>query len=87
MLDSEHDVNSSLQVKTGSRHNYSAADPDLQDPDHVMLVEKLASFRFKLPSIRRILPSLVDDHVKHESDHVRLYLKLPCSDAITSNFG
>src|SRR5215217_7498966 len=46
----------------------------------------LASFRFKLPSIRRILLNLVDDHVKHGSEHVKLSLKLPCSDAITSNF-
>lgn len=82
MLDSGPEVNSSLQVKTGSKHNCAAAGPDLQKPDHVRLFEKLASLRFKLPSIRRILPSLVDDHVKHASDHVRLYLNLPCSDAI-----
>jgi len=64
-------------------HDMSAAGLDLQNPDHVRLFEKLASFRFKLPGIRRILPSLVDDHVKHGSDHVKLRLKLPRSDSIT----
>jgi hypothetical protein len=60
-------------------HNWSAFVPDLQNRDHVTLFGKLASFRFKLPSIRRILPNLVDDHVK-------LSLQLPCSDENTSNF-
>ena len=87
MFESERDVNQSLQVETGSIHDRSAAGLDLQNPDHIMLVEKLASFRFKLPCIRQILPSLVDDHVKHASDHFKLSPKLPCSDAITSNFG
>ena len=79
MFGCERIMNQSLQVETGSIHEMFAADLDLQTPDHVLLFEKLDSFRFKLPCIRRILPSLVDDHV-------RLYLKLPCSDAITSNF-
>jgi hypothetical protein len=76
MFGSERGVNQSLQVKTGSIHDLSAADLELQNPDHVMLVKRLDSFRFKLPCIRRILPSLVNDHVK-------LRLKLPRSDAIT----
>jgi hypothetical protein len=85
MFESERNVNQSLQVETDSIHEMSAAGLDLQNPDHFMLFEKLDSFRFKLPCIRRILPSLVDDHVKHGSDHVKLRVKHPRSDAITSN--
>ena len=77
-------MNRSLQVKTDSIHDMSAAGLELENPDHIRLFEKLASFRFKLPCIRRILPSLVDDHVKHASDHVKLCLKLPRSEAIMS---
>jgi len=54
--------------------------------DHVKLFEKLASLRFKLPSLRRILLNLVDDHVKHVFEHVKLSVKLPCSNVITSNY-
>jgi len=61
--------------------------------DHVKLFERLASFRRKLPCVRRILHNLVDDHVKpvfepfkHRRDHVKLRPELPCPDAITSNF-
>ena len=68
------DMNVSLQVKTGRMHNLSAFDPDLQNRDHVELIDWLASFRRLLPSIRRILLSLVDDHVKHGSEHVKLRL-------------
>jgi hypothetical protein len=86
MLEPSFDVNQSLQVKPDGLHNFFAFGSDLQNRDHVMLLDKLASFDVKLPSIRRILLSLVDDHVKHESDHVKLPLELPCSGAITSNF-
>jgi hypothetical protein len=41
------------------------------------------SFSFKLSSTRRILLNLVDDHVKHVFDHVKLSRKLPCTNAIT----
>ena len=82
MFESKRVVNQSLQVEIGSKHDMSAADHDLQNFDRVRLLEKLASFRFKLPCIRRILLSLVDDHVKHASDHVKLRLTLPRSDAI-----
>ena len=71
MFGSERDVNQSLQIKTDSIHDTSAADLDLQNPDHVRLFEKLDSLRFKLPCIRRILLSLDDDRVK-------LRPKLPC---------
>jgi hypothetical protein len=85
MLHPGFDVNSFLQVKPHGMHNFFAFGFDLQNGDHVKLLEQLASFRFKLPSIRRILLNLVDDHVKHEPDHVKPSLKLPCSDASTSN--
>ena len=62
---------------------------DLHNRDHVKALELLPSFRFKLPCIRGILPSLVDDQVKHvfehvklRRDHVKLRRKLPCSGAI-----
>ena len=45
---------------------------DLQNRDHVKALELLPSFRFKLPCIREILPSLVDDQVKHVFEHVKL---------------
>jgi len=63
-----------------------AFDPDLYDHDHVRLFNSLISFRSELSSIREILPNLVDDHVKHAFDHVRLSRKLPCANAITSAF-
>ena len=78
-------MNSSLQVKSGDVFDLFAFDPDLRDRDHVRLFDSLISFRFELSSIWEILPSLVDDHVKHVFDHVRLSLKLPCSDEITSD--
>ena len=63
---------------------------DLHNRDHVKALELLISFRFKLPSIRGILPSLIDDHVKHvfehvklEGDHVKRRLELPCLRAIS----
>ena len=66
--------------------------------DHVDLSNSLASFRRKLPGVRRILRKLVDDHVKpvfepfkHRRDHVKLKrdhvelrLKLHCSNVIAS---
>ena len=63
-----------------------AFDPDLRDRDHVTLFDLLISFRCELSSIREILPNLVDDHVKHAFDHVRLSRKLPCANTITSVF-
>jgi len=83
MLKPGFDVNQTLQVEPDGMHNNFESGPDLHDRDHVKLLEKLASFRLKLPSLRRILPSVVDDHVKHDSDHVKFSLELPCSDAIT----
>jgi len=85
VLQSGSDVNSSLQVESGNVFDSFAFDPDLHDRDHVRLFDSLISFRFELSSSRRILPDLVDDHVKHVFDHVRLSLKLPCSDEITSD--
>jgi len=87
MLGPRFDVNRTLQVETDGMHNFFAVGPDLHDGDHVKLLDKLASFRVELPSIRRILLSLVNDHVKHGSDHVKLCVELPCSHEITSNFG
>ena len=58
---------------------------DLQNREHVKPLELLMSFRFQLPSIRRILLNLIDHHVKHvfehvklRRDHVKLRRKLPC---------
>ena len=66
---------------------------DLHKRDHVKLFKSLRSFGFKLSSIRRILPNLIDDHVKHvfepfklRRDRVKLRAKLPCLEAITSDF-
>lgn len=80
MFESELDMNQSLQVETGIIHDRSAVSLDLQKPDHVKTIATLAIFSLQLPSICRILPSFVDDHVK-------LRPKLPCSEAITSKFG
>jgi hypothetical protein len=62
---------------------------DLHNRDHVKALELLISFRFRLPGIRRILLNLVDDHVKHvfehvklRGDHVKLCVGLPCLRAI-----
>jgi len=85
LLQPGFDVNQSLQVETDGIHNRSASGSDLHDRAHVKLFDLLTSLRFKLPSIRRMLLNLVDDHVKHVLDHVRLSVKLPCSNAITSN--
>jgi len=85
MLQSGFDVNSSLQVESGNMFDSLTFDPNLHDRDHVRLFDSLISFRFELSSSRRILPNLIDDHVKHVFDHVRLSLKLPCSDEITSD--
>ena len=79
MTEGRRNVNASLQVETGSRHNLSAFDHDVHGCDHVKLFDWLASFRRRLPSIRRILLNLDDDHVK-------LSPKLLCSDGIASNF-
>jgi len=82
-----------LQVEPGATHDARALGFDLHKGDHVKLFDQLDSFRFELPSIRRILLNLVDDHVKHVpdhvkriADHVKLRVELPCSTAITSNF-
>ncbi|HYV12646.1 MAG TPA: hypothetical protein VE980_17225 [Pyrinomonadaceae bacterium] len=44
----------------------------MHNRDHVKPRELLISFRFKLPGIRSILLNLIDDHVKHASEHVKL---------------
>jgi hypothetical protein len=64
MFGTKLDVNASLQVTTGSMHDSSAFGRDLLTRDHVVFFDSLASFRRKLPSIRRILLSLDNDHVK-----------------------
>jgi hypothetical protein len=86
VLQSGLDVNSSLQVETGNMFDSLAFDRDLRDHDHVRLFDSRSSFRSELSSSRRILPNLVDDHVKHAFDHVKLSRKLPCANAITSDF-
>ena len=75
----KRDVNSSLQVKTRSMLDSAAFDPDLQGRDHVTQRALRIRFGFQLPSIRGILPSFAEDHVK-------LRLELPCFSAITSSF-
>jgi hypothetical protein len=45
---------------------------DLHNRDHVKALALLISFRFKLPGIREILLNLIDDHVKHVFEHVKL---------------
>jgi hypothetical protein len=93
LLSRRFDVHSSLQFKPGSMFDCVVLSFDLHNRDHVKALELLINFRFKLPGIRGILPSLVDDHVKHvfehvklRRDHVKLRLELPCLRAITSNF-
>jgi len=83
VLQSGFDVNSSLQVETGNVFDSLAFDSDLHNHDHVTLFDLRISFSFKLSSTRRILLNLVDDHVKHVFDHVKLSRKLPCTNAIT----
>jgi len=39
MLEPERDLNASLQVETGSIQNFLAFGPDLQNRDHVVLVD------------------------------------------------
>src|SRR5690349_14053634 len=88
MLEPRRDVNDSLQVETGSKHNSLAFGPDLRKRDHVTLVGKLASFGKKLLSIRRILVSLTtirSNFVRNFLAQTRsrqTLLKLPCSDVI-----
>ena len=79
MLATGRDVNASLQVMTRSMHDTSAFGPELRKSDRVKLFDPLASIRGELPSIRRILLNLDDDHVK-------LFPRLRCSVAITSRF-
>ena len=66
---------------------------DLHNRDHVRLVRLLLSFRLDLPGIRRILLSLIDDHVKRvfehiklSGDHVKLCSEHPCLRAMMSSF-
>lgn len=87
LLEPVFDVNQSLHVETAGMHNSSASSFDLHACDCVRLLEKLATLRCKLASLRGILLNPVDDHVKHAFDHVKLSPKLPCSNAITSDFG
>jgi hypothetical protein len=86
VLQSGLDVNSSLQVETGNVFDSLAFDSDLHNHDHVTLFDSRISFRFELSSSPRILPNLVNDHVRHAFDHVKLSRKLPCTNAITSDF-
>jgi len=83
------DVNSCLHVETWTMHDLLAFVFDLHNHDHVKLFKLLLSFRFKLPCVRRILPSIVADHVKDVFEpfmlrrgHGKLCLELPCSGAI-----
>jgi hypothetical protein len=46
MLESERDVNASLQVKTAGMHKLLALGPDLQNGDHVTFFDSLASILF-----------------------------------------
>ena len=50
----------------------SAPSLDLQNRGHVKQLALRNTFGFKLPGIRRILPSLLDGHVKHGFEHVKL---------------
>jgi hypothetical protein len=66
-----------------------AYDLDVHDDDHSRRFKHADLLSVKLPGIRRILPNLVDDHVKHylkhfmlRCDHVKLLLKLFCAGAI-----
>ena len=86
VLQSWLDVNSSLQVESGNMFDALAFDSDLHAHDHVTLFDPRISFRFELSSSRRILPNLVNDHVKHVFDHVELSRKFPCANAINSDF-
>ena len=45
MLERERDVNSSLQVKSGGQHDWSAFGPDLRNRDHVTLFNPLLSIQ------------------------------------------
>jgi hypothetical protein len=91
LLESARDVNASLQVEPGPMHDARAFGSEVHDHDHVKLFDLLISFRCKHSSARRILPNVVDDHVKHVSerflriaDHVKQHPKLLCSGVITS---
>ena len=79
MLAPEFDVISSLQFKHRGKRDLPASAHELHKRDHVELVDTLLSILFMLPGIRRILLNLDDDHVK-------LFLKLPCLEAIMSDF-
>ena len=72
MLSQRFDVHSSLQVKPRSMFNCFAFSFDLRNHDHVKPFALLISFRFKLSRIRGILLNLIDDHVKHGFEHVKL---------------
>ena len=89
LLSRRFDVHSSLQFKPVSRFDCVVLSFDLHNRDHVKALELLFSFRFRLPSIRKILPNLIDDQVKHVLErvklkrvHVKLRRKLPCSNAL-----
>ena len=86
-------MHSSLQVEFRSMFDCMVFSFDLHNRDHVKVFELLISFRFKLGGIRGTLPNLIDDHVKHvfehvklSRDHVKLCLELPCLRAITPSF-
>ena len=82
-------LRSSLQVKPRSMFDCVAFSFDFHNRDHVKPFELRISFRFKLPNIRGILLNLIDVHVKHmvepvklRRDHVKHHQKLPCSGAL-----
>jgi len=82
LLEPGFDVYLSLQVKPRCMFDFVAFSFDLHNRNHVKPLELLLSFCFKLPSIRGLLLNLIDDHVKHVFEHVKLCRKLPCSGAI-----
>ena len=72
MHELQFDVYLSLQVKSRSMFDCVAFSFDLHDSKHVKPSELLISFCFKLSSIRGILLNIIDDHVKHVFEHVKL---------------
>ena len=65
-------MNLIFAVKPSSKFDSPRFVFDLHNRDHVKALALLISFRFKLPGIREILLNLIDDHVKHVFEHVKL---------------
>jgi hypothetical protein len=59
--------------------DFGSLDEDVSIKPGVYSKKRVISIRVKLSFIRRILPSIVEDHVK-------LFAKFPCLGAITSSF-